>query len=95
MHAAKKPKCKFKFVTLDEDSNMSTLWRREEFLRAQNIEVTIPVSKVRRHGTTSIPRLCSSIVLEAGDLMGSHHCDSQIIYFLEFERSTDRDERFL
>jgi len=43
------------FVTLDKESNMSTLWRREEFLRicsmkelaekAQDIEVTIPVKK--------------------------------------------------
>jgi len=53
MHAAQKPKSKLKFVTLDKESNMSTLWRREEFLRicikedlaqrAQDIEVTIPV----------------------------------------------------
>jgi len=33
MHAAPKPKSKLKFVTLDRESNMSTLWRREEFLR--------------------------------------------------------------
>jgi len=33
MHAAQKPKSKLKFVTLDKESNMSTLWRREEFLR--------------------------------------------------------------
>ena len=55
MHAARKPKSKLKYVTLDEESNMSTLWRREEFLRicskddlvekAQDIEVTIPVKK--------------------------------------------------
>jgi len=55
MHAASKPKSKLKFVTLDKESNMSTLWRREEFLRicskedlaekAQAIEVTIPVKK--------------------------------------------------
>ena len=55
MHAAQKPKSKLKFVTLDNESNMSTLWRREEFLRmcskedlaekAQDIEVTIPVKK--------------------------------------------------
>jgi len=55
MHAAQKPKSKLKFVTLDKESNISTLWRREEFLRicskedltekAQNIEVTIPVKK--------------------------------------------------
>ena len=55
MHAAQKPKSRLKFVTLDKESNMSTLWRREEFLRifskeelagkAQDIEVTIPVKK--------------------------------------------------
>jgi len=33
MHAAQKPKSKLKFVTLDEESNMSALWPREEFLR--------------------------------------------------------------
>ena len=55
MHAAQKLKSKLKFVTLDKVSNMSTLWRREEFLRicskkelaekAQDIEVTIPIKK--------------------------------------------------
>jgi len=55
MHAAPEPKSKLKFVTLDKESNMSTLWRREEFLRicskeelakkAQDIAVTIPVKK--------------------------------------------------
>jgi len=55
MHAAQQPKSKLKFVTLDKESNMSTLWQREEFLRicskedlaekAQNIEVTMPVKK--------------------------------------------------
>ena len=61
MRAAHKPKSKLKFVTLDKESNMSTLWRREEFLRicskedlaqkAQDIEVTIHVnqSKEARH----------------------------------------------
>jgi len=33
MHAAQKPKSKLKFVTLDKEINMSTLWRRKEFLR--------------------------------------------------------------
>jgi len=33
MYAAQKPKSKLKFVTLDKKSNMSTLWRRGEFLR--------------------------------------------------------------
>jgi len=55
MHASQKTKSKLKFVTLDKESNMSTLWRREEFLRicseeelaekAQDIEVTIPVKR--------------------------------------------------
>jgi len=51
----KKPKIKLKFVTLDKESTMSTLWRREEFLRtcskedlaekAQDIQVTLPIKK--------------------------------------------------
>ena len=55
MHAAQKPKNKLKFVTLDKESNMSTLWRREGSLRicskedlarkAQDIEVTTPDKK--------------------------------------------------
>jgi len=55
MHAAQKPRSKLKFVTLDKESNLSMLWRREEFLRifseedlaekAQEIEVTIPLKK--------------------------------------------------
>jgi len=55
MHAVQKLKSNLKFVKLDKESNMSTLWRREEFLRicskeklaekAQDIEVTIPVKK--------------------------------------------------
>ena len=62
-----KTKSKLKFVTLDKESNISTLWRREEFLRicskeelaekAQDIEVTIPVKNSQRHGTTSIQSL--------------------------------------
>jgi len=52
MHAAQKPESRLMFVTLDKESNMSTLRRREGFLRicskedlaekAQSIEVTIP-----------------------------------------------------
>jgi len=54
-NAAQKTKSKLKFVTLDKESNVSTLWRREKFLRicskeglaekAQDIEVTIQVKK--------------------------------------------------
>jgi len=69
MHAAQKPKSKLKFVTLDKESNKSTLWRREEILRiciqenlvekAQDIEVTISdqSKKVKRHSTISIQGL--------------------------------------
>jgi len=69
MHATQKAKSKLKFVTLDKESNMSTLWRREEFLRmcskedltkkAQDIEVTYLSKKVKKHGTTSIQSLSS------------------------------------
>jgi len=65
MHAAQKPKSKLKFVTLDKESNMSTLWllricSKEDLTeKAQDIEVTIPVKKVKRHGTTSIQGLSS------------------------------------
>jgi hypothetical protein len=55
MHAAQNPKSKFKFVMLDKESDISTLWLREEFLRicskeeleekAHDIEATIPVKK--------------------------------------------------
>jgi len=57
MHAAQRPKSKLKLVTLDKESNMSTLWRRKEFLRicskedpaenAQDMEGTIPVKKIQ------------------------------------------------
>jgi len=53
MHAAQKSKSKLKFVTLDKESNMSTLWRREDFQRifskedlaekTHDIKMTIPV----------------------------------------------------
>ena len=70
MYAAQKPESRLKFVTLDNESNMSTLWQREEFLRicskeelaekAQDIEVTISLKKrKKRHGTTSIQDLSS------------------------------------
>jgi len=73
MHAAQKPKGKLKFITLDKESNMSTLWRQEEFLRicskeelvekAQDIEVTIPVKKVKRHGIRKMHSLYSSFFM--------------------------------
>ena len=66
MHAAQKPKGKLKFVTLDKESNMSTLWHREKFLRicskeeladkAQDIEVTTPVKKSKETRYNLDPR---------------------------------------
>ena len=64
MHAAKKPKSKLKFVPLDKESNISTLWRREEFLRMrseedlaekiQAIEMTIRAKKSQETQYNSI-----------------------------------------
>jgi len=55
MHAAQQPKSKLKFVMLGKESNISSLWRREEFSKtcseeeleekAPDIRVTIPVKK--------------------------------------------------
>jgi len=55
MHAVQNPKSKLKFVTLDKERNMSTLWGREEFLRicskeelvekGRDIEMTILLKK--------------------------------------------------
>jgi len=69
MDAAQKPKSKLKFVTLDKESNMSTLRRREEFLRicskedltekAQDIEVTIPIKKSQEARYSFDPGLSS------------------------------------
>ena len=65
MHATQKPKSKLKFVMLDKESNMSTTWRREEFLKicskeelvekAQDIEATIPAKK-SQEALTHIPK---------------------------------------
>ena len=51
MHAAQKPKSKLKFVLLDKESNMNTLYflricsKEDLSEKAQDIEVTIPVRK--------------------------------------------------
>jgi len=81
IHVPHKPKSKRKSVTFDKESNMSTLWRREEFLRicskedlaekAQDIEVTIPVKKSQEARYNLDPESCFVIVSEAGDRMGS------------------------
>jgi len=106
MHAAQKPKRKLKFITLDKESNMSTLWRREEFLRicckeelaekAQDIEVTIPVKKSQETWYN----------LDPGSFFVNRfwgrrpdgvaiNVALKIVYILELKLSTDRDEGFL
>jgi len=65
MHTAQKPKSMLKFVTLDKESNMSTLRQREEFLRICSKEELTEKARIRgdntfkRHGTTSIQGLSS------------------------------------
>jgi len=106
MHAAQKPKSKLKFVTLDKESNMSTLWRREEFLRicskkelaekAQDIEVTIPVKKCQEARYNLDPGSFFVNRFWGRQLDGVAINEAlKIVYILEFKRSTDRDEGFL
>jgi len=106
MHAAQKSKSKLKFVTLDKESNMSTLWRQGEFLRicskeelaekARDIEVTIPVKKNQEARYNLDP---GSFVVNR---FWGRRPDGvainwalKIVYILGFKRSTDRDEEFL
>jgi len=106
MHAAQKPESKLKFVTLDKESIMSTLWRREEFLRicskddlaekAQDIEVTIPVKKSQeaRYNLNPESFFVNRFWGRRPDGFAINEA-LQIGYILEFKRSTDRDEGFL
>jgi len=110
MHAAQKPNSKpnskLKFVTLDKESNMSTLWRREAFLRicskedlpekAQDIEVTIPVKKSQEARYCFNPESFFVSCFWSRRPRGFSINEAlQIGYILEFERSTDRVEGFL
>ena len=102
MHAAQRPKSKLKFVTLDKESNMSTLWRREEFLRicageeAQDIEGTIPVKKSQetRYNLDPGSFFVNRFWGRRPDGVAINEA-LKIIYILELKRSTDRDEGFL
>ena len=59
-HAAKKEESKLDFVTLNKESNMSTLWKREEFAnlcskqqvseKAKEVEEKLPVLKHQQAG---------------------------------------------
>jgi len=106
MHAAQKPKSKLKFVTLDKYNNMSTLWRREEFLRicskeelaekAQDIEVTIPVKKSQetRYNLDPGSFFVNRSWGRRPDGVAINEA-LKIVYILEFKRSTDGDGGFL
>jgi len=106
MHAAQKPKSKLKFVTLDKESNMSTLWRREEFLRicskeelaekTQDLELTIPFPKSQetRYNLDPGSFFVNCFWCRRPDGVAINEA-LKIIYILEFQRSTDRDEGFL
>jgi len=106
MHAAQKPKSKLKFVTLDKESNMSTLWRREEFLRicskedlaekAQDIEGTIPVKKSQETRYNLDPGFVFVNCFWGRRPDGVAINEAlKIVYILEFKWSTHRDEGFL
>jgi len=106
MHAAQKPKNKLKFVTLDTERNMSTLWRQEDFRRicskkdlvekAQDMEVTIPVKKSHKARYNLDPGSFfeSRFWGRRSDVVAINEA-LPIVYILELKRSTDRDERFL
>jgi len=106
MHAAQKPKSKLKFVTLDKESNMSTLWRRGEFLRicskeelaekAQDIEATIPVKKSQeaRYNLDPGSFFVNRFWGRRPDGFAINEA-LQIEYILGFKLSTNRDEGFL
>ena len=106
MHAAQKPKSKLKFVTLDKERNMSTLWRREEFLRicskeelaekAQDIGVTIPIKKSQETRHNLDPRSFFVNRFWGRRLDGAAINEAlKIVHISEFKRSTDGDEEFL
>jgi len=108
MYAARKPKSKLKFVTLDKKSNMSTLQRREDFLRicskedlaekAQATDVTIPVKRSQGKCYDLTPM---SLSINRFKFQGRRP-DSvaisealKIVCILESKRPTDKDEEFL
>jgi len=106
MHAAQKPKSKLKFVTIDNESNMSTLWRREKILRicskedvtekAQDVEVTIHVKKSQdaRYNLDPESFFVNRFWGRRPDGVAINEA-LKIRCILEFKGSTDRDERFL
>ena len=104
MHAAQKPKSKLKFVTMDKECNMSTLWRREEFLRIcskrelakKTQEVTIPFKNSQEAWYNLDPGSFFVNRFWGRPPYGFAINEAlRIVYILEFKRSIDRDEGFL
>jgi len=103
---AREARGKLKFVTLDKERNMSTLWRPEKFLKicskddlaekAQETKVTIPVKKNQeaRYNLDPESFLENRFWGRRPDGFAINET-LKIGYILEFKRSTDRDEGFL
>ena len=107
MHATQKPKSKLKFVTLDKENNKSILWQREVFqvLRIYNKEdlaekaheIEVAKSKKKSRGTARPQSYTDPVSFVVNRFWGrrldgvaiNEHL--QIVYILEFKRSTDRD----
>jgi len=95
-----------KFVTLDKESNMSTLWPREKFLRicseedlsekAQETEVTIPVNKSqeRQYNLDPVSFFINRFWGRRPDGVVINEA-LRIVYNLDFKWSTDRDKGLL
>jgi len=106
MQTEQKPKIKLMFVTLDKESNMSTLWRREEFLRICSDEHLAKTGTENRGDNTS-HRKCQETRCNLNPVSFFQHHFScrrpdgitnnevfQIACTLEFEMSINRLEGF-
>jgi len=106
MQAAQTPASKLRFVTLDKESSMSTLWQEEEFEqicsrkllmeKAANIEKTIAVKEHEREHYDFDPAMFYQDRFwnrkPDGKVIHKNH---PILYILEFKRSSDRNKDFL
>jgi len=105
LHAAQKSQKTSSNLSRLQESNMSTLWRREEFLRicskdelaekAQDIEATIPVKKSQetQYNFNLKSFFENRFRGRQPDRVAINEA-LQIVYISEFNWSTDRDEGF-
>ena len=95
----KSPKSKPNFVTLDKESFMSTLWRREEFLRICSKEyLAAKAQDVLLYPDFFLyPDFLKKVRIHGTTSIQclSSHDALQIVYILKFKRSIDRNEGFL